>query len=174
MAFTEEQIVRISADKKAINNKIYTDNKGNRYKGNIDGRLEKVYTSDKQVSVTLQLGDSTQSLNTYLNNLDNSIQTINTNIEELQTFDDFVTEFMNSYTYAQKSYYKVFNYTGDNITSILTYKDSSLNNLLYTTTLIYTGDNLTSKEISKEDGSYTLTKTYTYDINNNITNIEII
>lgn len=174
MSFTEEQILRISADKKAINNKIYIDNKGNRYKGNINGRLEKVYTSDKQVGVTLQLGDSTQSLNTYLNNLDSSIDTINTNIEELQTFDEFVEDFLNSFVYAQKTGYKVFNYTGDNITEILVYTDNTETDLLYTVTLTYTGDNLTTKEIVKSDGTYTLTKTFSYDINGNITNIEII
>lgn len=174
MAFTEEQILRISADRKAVNNKIYTDNKGNRYKGNINGRLERVYTSDKAVGVTLQVGDSTESLNTYLNNLNSSINTINVDIEELQTFDEFVTEFMNSYVYSQKQGYKVFNYTGNNITEILIYTDNTLSDLLYTVTLTYTGDNLTTKEIVKADETYSLTKTYSYDINGNITNIEII
>lgn len=174
MAFTPEEIIRISGSRLAVRNKIYTDNKNNRYKGTIDGRLEKIYTSDKEVGVRLKIEDTPESLNTYLNNLNTELSTLSDSIEELSEFDAFVVEFMDSFTYAQKIGYKVFNYTGDNITEILIYSDSTLAELLYTVTLTYTGDNLTTKEIVKTDASYTLTKTFSYDINGNITNIEII
>ena len=174
MAFTEAQILRISADRKAVNNKIYTDNKNNKYKGNIDGRLVKVFLSDKEVGVRLNIEDTPESLNTYLKELNTELESIVLDISSLQTFEDFVIEFLDSFTYAQKEGYKVFNYTGDNITEILVYADNTLAELLYTVTLTYTGDNLTTKEIVKTDGSYTLTKTFSYDINGNITTIETI
>jgi hypothetical protein len=167
MIYSLSEINRISGSRLAVKNQYYTDVKGNKYKGTSNGRLEQVFTSDKTIGVKLNVDDRTEDLNTYLKTLSDEIHTF-------VTFDNFVKEFMDSFTYAQKQSYKVFNYTGDNITEILIYKDSTLRDLLYTVTFTYTGDNLTKKEIVKSDNSYTLTKNFTYDINNNITNIETL
>jgi len=173
MSLSISEITRISGQRLAVPGKLYVDINGNTYKGTLEKRLEKLTTSDKQVGVRLAIEDTTQTLNTYLNALDDKLGNIEVEITELQSFDDFVTEFLDSFTYAQKEGYKVFNYTGDDLTTILTYKDNTLVDLLYTVTLTYTGDNLTAKEIVKADNSYTLLKNFAYDISDNLVSITI-
>lgn len=69
--------------------------------------------------------------------------------------------------------YNEFTYTGDNITKKEIYTDSTMATLLYTINYTYTGDNLTQIEIIRESDSYTYYKDFSYDINNNLINIEI-
>lgn len=166
MIYTAQELARISGSRLAVTDRIYKDDKGNTYKGTKNNRLEQIFTSDKTIGVKLNVDDTTKNLNDYLKESD-------TKYNSLLDFDKFVQDFLNSYTYAQKEGYKVFNYTGDNITEILIYENDSLLNKLYTVTFSYTGDNLTSKTILKSDNSYSLIKEYIYDINNNIINIKI-
>ena len=159
MAYTREQINRISADKRAVRGLVYLDTDGNSWKGTEDGRLVKTYTSDNVVSVKHEPSQTPESLSQYL--------------ENLNTYNDLTQEFLDTYQFAQKTGYKVFTYTGDNITEQTIYKSNTLVDLLYTVTYTYTGDNLTEVKIVKADGTFTLTKTLAYDVNNNLTNITL-
>ena len=85
MAYTQEQIIKISANRGAVENRIYVDNDGNRYKGNSQGRLDKVYTSDKSVSVKPNINSAYEDLNTYLNNLRTETDTIESDIVDINT-----------------------------------------------------------------------------------------
>lgn len=69
--------------------------------------------------------------------------------------------------------YSEFTYTGDNITKKEIYEDSTQVNLLYTLNYTYTGDNLTGVEVIRESDGYTYNKTLSYDINDNLININI-
>lgn len=69
--------------------------------------------------------------------------------------------------------YNEFTYTGDNITKKEIYEDSTMSTLLYTINYTYTGDNLSQIEIIRESDGYTYYKDLSYDINNNLTNIDI-
>lgn len=69
--------------------------------------------------------------------------------------------------------YKEFSYTGDNITSQSIYTDNSLIIQLYEITYSYTGDNLTEVEVTRISDGFVYTKTLSYDINNNLINIDI-
>lgn len=69
--------------------------------------------------------------------------------------------------------YNEFTYTGSNITKKEIYEDSTMATLLYTINYTYTGDNLTELEIIRELDSYTYYKTLSYDINDNLINIDI-
>lgn len=69
--------------------------------------------------------------------------------------------------------YNEFTYTGDNITKKEIFEDSGMSNLLYTINYSYTGDNLTQIEIIRESDGYTYYKDLSYDINNNLINIDI-
>lgn len=159
MAYTREQINRISADRKASAGIIYVQDNGDKYKGQSDGRLEKIFTSDTNVSAQPDLTENPVRLSTYLANL--------------EVFNSLTEDFLNSYKFAQKTGYKVFTYTGDNITEQNIYTDSTMSDLLYTVVYTYTGDKLTQVQITKADGSFTLTKTLAYDVNNNLTNITL-
>lgn len=159
MAYTREQINRISADKRAVRGLVYLDTDGNSWKGAENGRLIKIYTSDKVVSVKHEPSQTPESLSEYLENLD--------------TYNELTQDFLNTYKFAQKTGYKVFTYTGDNLTQQKIYKDNTLVDLLFTVTYTYTGDNLTELLIEKADGTFTLTKTLAYDVNNNLTNITL-
>lgn len=156
---TLQEISRISANKQGVPGKTYYQDNGDIWVGNSDGRIVKKYISDNTVSAQPDPTVPKEKLKDYLANL--------------ETFNDLTQDFLNSYKFAQKTGYKVFNYTGDNITSQTIYKDNTLVDLLYTVTYIYTGDNLTEVKIIKADGSFTLTKTLAYDINNNLTNITL-
>lgn len=159
MAYTKEQINRISADRKASAGLIYVQDNGDKYKGLSDGRLQKIFTSDTNVSAQPDLTENPVRLSTYLANL--------------EVFNSLTEDFLNSYKFAQKTGYKVFTYTGDNITEQNIYTDVTMSDLLYTIVYTYTGDNLTQVQITKADGSFTLTKTLAYDVNNNLTNITL-
>ena len=167
MIYTPEELSRISGSRLAVPNRIYLDTKGNKYKGTINNRLEQVFTSDKNIGVKLAVDDKTESLNTYLKQLDSKYNS-------LIDFDQFVEEFLNSYKYAQKSCFKQFIYTGDNISQQLIYKNDSMLELLFSVLYEYTGDNLTKITITKSDNSFVLIKNLSYDINGNLTNIQII
>lgn len=69
--------------------------------------------------------------------------------------------------------YAEFTYTGDNITKKEIYQDNTLTTLLYIVNYTYTGDNLSQIEIIRESDSYTYYKDFSYDINNNLINIDI-
>jgi len=159
MAYTRAQINRISADKRAVRGLVYLDTDGNAWKGTDDGRLVKTYTSDTVVSVKHEPSQTPESLSQYLENLD--------------SYNDLTQDFLNTYKFAQKTGYKVFTYTGDNLTEQKIYKSNTLVDLLFTVTYTYTGDNLTELLIEKSDGTFTLTKTLDYDIDNNLTNITL-
>lgn len=159
MAYTKEQINRISADKRAVRGLTYLDTDGNTYKGTDDGRLVRNYTSDTKVSVKHEPGQTPANLSTYL--------------EELDTYNDLTQDFLNTYKFAQKTGYKVFTYTSTDLTEQAIYKDNTMVDLLFSVVYSYTGDNLTEVQITKADGSFTLTKTLAYDIDNNLTNITL-
>lgn len=69
--------------------------------------------------------------------------------------------------------YAEFTYTGNNITKKEIYEDSTMATLLYTINYTYTGDNLTEIEVIRESDSYTYFKALSYDINDNLINIDI-
>lgn len=167
MVHTPADISRISGSRLAIKGQFYLDTKGNKYKGTAEGRLEQVYTIDKTIAVKLNVDDKPQKLNEYLLSLKDTT-------EGLAAYDAFVTEYLNGVAYAQKTGYSEFNYTGDNLTEIVIYKDSTKVNLLFTKTLTYTGDNLTRIETINSDSSFRLIKEFTYDVNGNITTKTIL
>ncbi len=69
--------------------------------------------------------------------------------------------------------YTEFTYSGDNISQKKVYTDSTLSELLFTFNYTYTGDNLTQVEVIRESDGYTYYKDLSYDLNNNLINIEI-
>ena len=58
--------------------------------------------------------------------------------------------------------YKVFTYTGDNVTNQKVYEDNTLASLLYDIDYTYSGDNLSSIVVERLSDSFTYTKTFTY------------
>lgn len=167
MIYTAQELARISGSRLAVTDRIYKDDKGNTYKGTKNNRLEQIFTSDKTIGVKLNVDDTTKNLNDYLKESD-------TKYNSLLDFDTFVEDFLNSYKYSQKSCYKEFIYTGDNISEQKIWKDSNMIDLLFSVLYEYTGDNLTKITITKSDNSFILIKNLSYDINGNLTNIEII
>lgn len=167
MAYSLTEITRISGSKQAVKDRIYIDVKGNKYKGTSEGRLEQVFTIDKTIGVKLHVDDYPQSLKDYLLGLEGTTNS-------LEEYDAFVTEYLNGIAYAQKTGYTEFIMDGDNISQILIYKDNSRANLLFTKDFTYTGDNLTEIEVNNNAGTFTLTKTFEYDLDGNITNKTII
>lgn len=89
---------------------------------------------------------------------------VETAIKESPTIQELVVNPLN---------YSEFTYTGDNITKKEIYEDNTMNKLLYTINYSYTGDNLSEVEIIRESDGYTYSKTFSYDINNNLINIDI-
>jgi len=69
--------------------------------------------------------------------------------------------------------YKEFTYTGDNITSQSIYIDNTMTTQLYEITYSYTGDNLTGIQVERISDGFIYNKTLSYDINNNLINIDI-
>jgi hypothetical protein len=69
--------------------------------------------------------------------------------------------------------YKEFIYTGDNLTSIEIWDSPSKLTQYFETTYTYIGDNLTEIEITRISDGFIYTKELTYDINNNLTSINI-
>jgi len=69
--------------------------------------------------------------------------------------------------------YKVFSYTGDDLTQQLIYEDNTMSTLLFTVDYTYTGTNLTQIDVTRESDSFTYTKVLTYDINDVLQNIDI-
>jgi hypothetical protein len=69
--------------------------------------------------------------------------------------------------------YKVFTYTGDDLTQQLIYEDNTMAVLLFTVDYTYTGDNLTQIDVTRESDSFTYTKVLSYDINDVLQNIDI-
>lgn len=160
MAYTKEQINRISADRKASAGLIYVQDNGDKYKGQSDGRLVKIFISDTNVQAQPDPEENPVRLSTYLANL--------------EVFNVLTEDFLNSYKFAQKTGYKTFTYNVDgNIIEQTIHTNNTLTDLLFTVVYSYTGDNLTTIQITKADGSFTLTKTLVYDINNNLTNITL-
>lgn len=71
--------------------------------------------------------------------------------------------------------YKVFTYDIDNnLTRKKVYTDSTMSTEILTSEFNYTGDNLTSIDITRHSDGATFTKTLTYDIDNNLTTVELI
>ena len=158
--YTSAEINRISGSRLAVYNRKYTETNGDIWIGTTDNRLKLLYTKDKNVGVELIGTDPVITLKKALQDISD-----NTALTE---------DFMNSYKWAQKSGYKEFTYTGDNITQQRIYaSDSPSADLLFTVTYTYSGDNLTQIYIEKEGSTFTLTKVFNYDINNNLTDITI-
>lgn len=70
--------------------------------------------------------------------------------------------------------YKEFTYTGDNISKIDIYTDSSKTTHIYECILTYTGDDLTEMSVERVSDGFTYLKEFTYDSNGNILNVNII
>lgn len=163
MAYSLADITRISGSRQAVRDRVYIDVKGNKYKGTIDGRLEQVFTIDKTIAVKLNVDDYPQRLNDYLLELESTTNS-------LENYDVFVTDYLNSIAYAQKTGYTEFVLSGDNISQILVYRDNTKGYLLFTQDFTYTGDDLTKVVITNSDNTFTLTKSFEYDLDGNITN----
>jgi len=160
MAYSSAEINRISGSRLAVQGRKYTEQNGDIWIGTKDNRLTKYYVKDTTVGVELSATDPVTSLKSYL-----------TDLNETTTLTQ---EFMDSYKWAQKTGYKEFTYTGDNITQQVIYdRNSPTANTLFTVTYTYTGDNLTQIYIEKEGSTFTLTKVFAYDSNNNLTDITI-
>jgi hypothetical protein len=71
MIYTIEELNRISGSRLAVNGRIYLDNKGNKYKGTVNGRIEQINISDRNVNIKLEVDDTPQSLRNFLINLKN-------------------------------------------------------------------------------------------------------
>lgn len=71
------------------------------------------------------------------------------------------------------AYYNELSFTGDKLTTVTTYTDSSKATTIYTKTLTYTGDLLTGVSLYEEATGHTSTKTITYDADNNISSVEL-
>lgn len=71
------------------------------------------------------------------------------------------------------AYYNELSFTGDKLTTVTTYADSSKATTIYTKTLTYTGDLLTGVSLYEEATGHTSTKTITYDADNNISSVEL-
>jgi len=162
MAYSLADITRISGSRQAVRDRVYIDVKGNKYKGTIDGRLEQVFTIDKTIGVKLHVDDYPQRLNEYLLELESTTNS-------LENYDAFITEYLNSVAYAQKTGYTEFIMTGDNISQILIYKDNTKAYLLFTKDFTYTGDDLTEIVVTNSDNTFILTKSFEYDLDGNIT-----
>jgi hypothetical protein len=70
--------------------------------------------------------------------------------------------------------YTELTYTGDKITNKSVYDDNLYTNKIYNIDYTYTGEDLTNIEITRIEDSYVINKAITYDVNGNVTNIEII
>lgn len=159
--YTSQEINRISGSRLAIYNRQYLQDNGDIWVGTADNRLKRLFIKDKTIGVELNATDPTLSLNDYL--------------KDLKVSTELTQDFMNSYKWAQKNGYKEFIYTGDNISKQIIYTNNSPSaNILFTVNYTYTGDNLSKIYIEKQDSSFTLTKTFNYDTNNNLINITII
>lgn len=69
MAYTKEQILRISADRKAVSGYTYVQDNGDMWKGTSDGRIVKLYTSDLMVGTQPESTEPLVNLRQYLANL---------------------------------------------------------------------------------------------------------
>lgn len=69
--------------------------------------------------------------------------------------------------------YKVFTYTGDNVTNQKVYEDNTLASLLYDIDYTYSGDNLSSIVVERLSDSFTYTKTFTY-LSDNLISINYV
>ena len=160
MSYSSAEINRISGSRLAVQGRKYIEQNGDVWIGTKENRLKRVYLKDTQIGVELYSDEPTVSLKTYLRTLTDN--------------DTLTQEFMDSYKWAQKTGYKEFTYTGDNITGQTIYTSNSPTaDILFTVTYTYTGDNLSQIYIEKEGSTFTLTKVFAYDINNNLTDITI-
>jgi len=159
MAYSSAEINRISGSRLAVQGRKYTEQNGDIWIGTKENRLKRLYLKDTHVGVELEATEPVTSLKQYL--------------KTLTANDTLTQEFMDSYKWAQKTGYKEFTYTGDNITQQTIYTDNTTATTLFTITYTYTGDSLTQIYIEKEGSTFTLTKVFAYDSNNNLTDITI-
>ena len=146
---TREDLNRIHAQGKAIKGRYYKTSDGKLFIGVDGGRVKQVTEASK---VYFQSSNSIQEKN------------VQKAIEELLSQLDSIADVA----------YKEFTYdVNGNITDQLIYQDDSLSTLLFTIVYTYTGDDLTTIEITREIDSLTITKTLTYDVDGNLTSLNI-
>ncbi len=151
MSYTLADIKRIHSKKLAVLNKIYTAIDGSSYRGTRENRLEKLDNADSVVTE-----------NNYTNLSGDNVEDV------LESIDSQISEI-------SQDGYKVFSYdVNGNLTNKDVYEDSSLANKLYEFTYTYTGDNLTQITVLRLSDSFTYNKVLSYDVNNNLTTIDLI
>lgn len=149
--YSLSEIKRIHSKKLAIKNKQYIAADGFIYIGTEENRLKK-----------LEQANSVVTENNY-NTLSGD------NVEDvLESIDNQISDVI-------QNGYKVFAYdVNGNLTNKKVYEDSTLSNLMYTFVYSYTGDDLTNINITREEDSFNYQKQLAYDINGNLTSIDLI
>lgn len=91
MLYTD--ILKISLNKKAIKDRIYIDEKNNKYIGGKDGRVSRVYGNNESIENQVELltnevdllNNEVNSLETNITSLNDEIEIINNNVDSLNT-----------------------------------------------------------------------------------------
>jgi hypothetical protein len=146
-----EDIKRLHATAKAVKDRIYTADDGKRYKGLPSGRLERILESS-----------TIKEVYNYNNLSGNNVQ------EVLQSID-LELSLLNKRGYSE------FTYNGNNdLIKKEVWKDNSKAVKISTSEFTYSSGNLTELDVTRELDGFNYTKLFSYDVDNNLTTIDIL
>jgi len=160
MALSKTELDILHLRKLATPNKKYYGDDENVYIGTSDKRLRLLDKADLVINnntntVTVE---NPQTIQGAVNNNTNAIEALELELQSVSL-----------------SKFKQFTYdVNGNITDKDIYEDSSLSQHIFNVVYTYTGDDITTITVTRISDNFVFTKTLTYDINGNLTDINII
>jgi len=160
MALSKTELDILHLRKLATPNKKYYGDDENVYIGTSDKRLRLLDKADLVLNnnISTVTVENPQTIQGAVNNNSNAIEAL-----ELELQSSSLLKF------------KQFTYdVNGNITDKDIYEDSSLSQHIFNVVYTYTGDDITKITVTRISDSFIFTKELTYDINGNLTDINII
>jgi len=160
MALSKVELNQIHLRKLATPNKKYYGDDDKVYIGTEDKRLRLLDRADLVLNnnTSTVTVENPQTIQGAVNNNSNAIEALELELQSVSL-----------------SKFKQFTYdVNGNITDKDIYEDSSLSQHIFNVVYTYTGDDITKITVTRISDSFIFTKELTYDINGNLTDINII
>jgi len=160
MALSKTELDILHLRKLATPNKKYYGDDENVYIGTSDKRLRLLDKADLVLNnnISTVTVENPQTIQGAVNNNSNAIEAL-----ELELQSSSLLKF------------KQFTYdVNGNITDKDIYEDSSLSQHIFNVVYTYTGDDITTITVTRISDNFVFTKTLSYDVNGNLTDINII